>query len=138
MRVVIFHCKQYQTKIEQFSNRPSNIKPEEIRKKEKDYRDCIAVLITVEKDDDIKKITPRISEEIIKASNEMEEKNTVLLPFAHLSNNLASSEKTIQMLNSIEAELKNKLDVKRDHFGSHKELLLDIYGHPGNARYREF
>ena len=38
----------------------------------------------------------------------------------------------------IEENLKKEFNVMRAHFGSHKELLLDIYGHPGNARYREF
>jgi len=62
----------------------------------------------------------------------------VILPFAHLSNNLAKAKDGIKIVSFIEENLKKEFNVMRAHFGSHKELLLDIYGHPGNARYREF
>jgi threonyl-tRNA synthetase len=71
-------------------------------------------------------------------SQEVKHKNIVILPFAHLSNNLANSEDGIKAIDFIEEKLKQDYHVIRAHFGSHKSLLLDIYGHPGNARYREF
>jgi threonyl-tRNA synthetase len=80
-----------------------------------------------------------ISNEIIKFSEETKHKNVFLCPFAHLSNNLANSEDALTILEAIVEGLKN-LDVQltQGHFGSDKELLIHLYGHPGNARYREF
>jgi len=71
-------------------------------------------------------------------SKEVGHKNIILLPFAHLSNRLADSGKSLKILVNLESLLKKDFNVIRSHFGSHKSLLLDIYGHPGNVRYREF
>jgi len=76
--------------------------------------------------------------EVAKMSQEVGHKNIVILPFAHLSNNLAKVKEGIKAITLIEEKLKENYNVIRAHFGSHKSLLLDIYGHPGNARYREF
>lgn len=138
MRSLLFHCKDYKTKIIKLANRPYNISPEKIKGNGKECKDCIVVLITVEKGDDAVKIIPKFSEEIKKMSDEIKHKSVVILPFAHLSNNLASAEEGIDLINNLEKSLKKELEVIRDHFGSHKELLLSLYGHPGNARYREF
>ena len=61
---------------------------------------------------------------------EVQNNTIVLLPFAHLSNNLAPYAQGIQIISSIEEILKTEFTVYRAHFGSHKELLLDVYGHP--------
>lgn len=62
----------------------------------------------------------------------------VILPFAHLSNNLAEPKVGLSIIKEIESTLKNKLEIVAAHFGSNKSFLLEIYGHAGNARYREF
>ena len=138
MRALLFHCKRYNTKIDRLSNRPEKISPEEVKKKSQSAKDCIVSLITVEEKDNLKKVCPQISKEISKMSKEIGHPNIVILPFAHLSNKLADSKKGISAINEIEKNLKENHNVIRAHFGSHKSLLLDLYGHPGNARYREF
>jgi len=120
------------------SNRPEDITPEEVQEKEQNCKDCVVVLVTLEKNDDIEKVSFELSKEVAKMCEEVGHKNVVILPFAHLSNNLANAKDGIKAMNAIEKELKKKYNVLRAHFGSHKELLLDVYGHPGNARYREF
>jgi threonyl-tRNA synthetase len=137
MRALLLHCKQYGIKIGKMSNRPEDIAPEEVQEKEQNCKDCVVALITVEKNDDVEKSSAIISEEVSQMCQEVGHNNVVVLPFAHLSNNLAKSEDGIKIISSIENSLKKKFNVFRAHFGSHKELLLDIYGHPGNARYRE-
>lgn len=63
----------------------------------------------------------------------------VVFPFADLSSSLASSSEGLRTLLLVEECLKkDSFDVRRGHFGSHKELLIDVYGHPGNVRFREF
>ncbi|MGV8169036.1 MAG: threonyl-tRNA synthetase editing domain-containing protein [Candidatus Nanoarchaeia archaeon] len=140
MRTLMFHCRNYSVKIGKLANRPKGIKPEEIKEKEQHCKDCVVVLLTVETNDHPEKIIPKLTEEIEKASRDTGHKNIVLLPFAHLSKNLASSDeaiKTIDLLEAILSEDKN-LKVIRGHFGSDKELMIDVFGHKGNARYREF
>lgn len=119
------------------SNRPEDITPEEISEKEQYCKDCIVALITVEKGDSVK-TSFNLSEEIAKMCQEVGHRMVVLLPFAHLSNNLANTNEVIKIISSTKENLSMNFDVLKAHFGSHKQLLLDIYGHPGNARYREF
>lgn len=138
MRSLLFHCKDYGIKITKMANRPKNIINETVCEKEQKCNNCVVALITVEKNDNIKDSIPKLANEIIKMSEEINHKKDVLLPFAHLSNNLADARTSIQALSELEKTLKQKLSIIRAHFGSHKELLLNIYGHPGNARYREF
>ena len=120
------------------SDCPEDITPEEVSEKEQHCKDCVVALVTIEKDDDVKKTSSGLSEEVAKMCQEVGHKNIVILPFAHLSNNLAKAKDGIKIISLIEENLKKEFDVMRAHFGSHKELLLDIYGHPGNARFREF
>ena len=138
MRSILFHCKEYKTKITRLANRPYAITPEKMENKERNCSDCIVVFFTVEKGDDSSKILPRLIEEIKIMSKEIKCDRVVILPFAHLSNNLALAEEGIAFINKLEILLNKDFIVTRDHFGSHKELLLNLYGHPGNARYREF
>ena len=137
MRALLFHCKEYGVKLKSISNRAGGI-TEKVQEKEQKCKDCVVALVTVEKNDDIEKTSSSLSEEVIKMCQEVGHKNVVILPFAHLSNNLANAKNGINVVSLIEDKLKKKVDLIRAHFGSHKELLLDIYGHPGNARYREF
>jgi threonyl-tRNA synthetase len=138
MRVLLFHCRDYVTRVERLSNKPDGIEPEEVKEREQKCRDCLVCLVTVEKRDDIKKVSLNLAKEISKMSREVGHKNVVLLPFAHLSNKLSGTKKGIKVLDLIEKRLKKKFKVVRAHFGSHKSLLLDVYGHLGNVRYREF
>lgn len=138
MRALLFHCKQYGVKIVGISTRPKDIIPEEVKEKDQDCRDCVVVFVTVEKNDEVEKTSSALSEEVAKMCKEVGHKNIVLFPFAHLSNNLAKTTDGITIISHVENILKKDFDVIRAHFGSHKELLLHTYGHPCNARYREF
>ena len=141
MRSILFHCKEYKTKITRLANRPEAITPEKMKHKDKnciDCIDCIVVLVTIEKGDEPSDIIPKLIEEINIMSREIKRDKVVILPFAHLSNNLSSAKDGIDFVSKLETSLSKGFMVIRDHFGSHKELLLDLYGHPGNARYREF
>jgi threonyl-tRNA synthetase len=140
MKALLFHCKNYSVKVDRLANRPEDITPEEVNEKEQHCKDCVVALITVEKQDDLDRVCPAVVSEIIKMSFEVGHGNVVVLPFAHLSNNLANAKEGLAALKLIEISLKKEktLSVLRAHFGSHKELLLDVFGHPGNARFREF
>jgi len=137
MRALLFHCRNYFVKLERIANRPIDIKPEEIKYKEQSSKDCVVALITVEDKDNPDVVVEKLSKELKAMAKDVGQNTVVLLPFAHLSNDLADTKKALKTLDNLEKSLK-EFAVLRAHFGSHKELLLDIYGHPGNARYREF
>ena len=81
-----------------------------------------------------------MTKEIVKFCAETNETHVVLAPFAHLSSNLVPFKFGISFFDSLEKELSRheSLRVSRVHFGSDKDLLIHLFGHPGNARYREF
>lgn len=138
MRALLLHCKNYQIQIESLATRPKNVKPEVIHEKEQRVQKCVVILLTVESSDKIKQVVPLLREEIIKMCKDVGHLKVVLVPFAHLSRSLADSDTTCEAITEIENGLKKEFSVFRAHFGSHKELLLHMYGHPGNVRYREF
>lgn len=138
MKVLLLSCKHFNTKIKKLATRPESIKPEPINKKEYYTDKSIVVLITVEREDNIKDISNKLLEDIKTFSKDTGIKTIVLFPFGHLSNNLASSEETIGFLDLLENKLTDGFEIVRIHFGSHKSLFLDVFGHQGNVRFREF
>ena len=138
MRSILFHCKKFNANITGLSTRGVEVEPEEVSKNEYEQKNCIVAFITVEQGDDLEKILPRMAKEIEKFCKETNEKEIVLAPFAHLSNNLAPFKIGISFFEQLEKILKDKFKVMRTHFGSDKDLMIHLFGHPGNARYREF
>ena len=140
MKALLFHAEEYGAKFHSFSNRPKGIFCEEVGDKENQFcKNCVVVFITVEKGDSKAKVSRGIVKEIKKMCGEVKRDKVVVLPFAHLSNNLCEPKRGFEILQGIEAALKKSgLKVVRTHFGSNKSLHLDVYGHAGNVRYREF
>jgi hypothetical protein len=96
MKVLMFHCKRFKYKITGYSNRPKNIKPERIENKSESSKNCILSFVTIEEsDENLKELSFNLSTEILKFAKETKTKNAVICPFAHLSNNLANSERAI-------------------------------------------
>lgn len=124
-------------KVGLLANRPQDVKPEAVDEPEQSQTDCIVALVTVEKSDSPDSVQ-FLQDDIKKMSQDIGHKHVVILPFAHLSNNLADSEDALKLLESLKEGLKSELEVKRSHFGSHKEFMVDVFGHPGNVRFREY
>lgn len=138
MKSLIFHCKEYKSSFVKLADRPKKIEPEEVKKDGITNSNCIAVFICVEEGDSIENQVLPLIEEIRKIAKDLGRYNIQITPFAHLSNKLASSKEAMAALNLIEEKLQQDFEVLRDHFGSHKTLLLDVFGHAGNVRFREF
>ena len=83
-------------------------------------------------------ILEKTKEEIKNFAEDTKSKNIVIMPFVHLSNNIADSKKSMESINYIEDNLKNDFKILKSHFGYHKELLLHTFGHKTNVRFREF
>ena len=137
MRSILFHCKRVESVITGLSTRPENIVHEDVIEKSQCAYNCIFVLLTVENGDCENKAVS-LSKEIINFMKDTGHQSVFLCPFAHLSNNLASSLDARKILSETVFLIKNVCTLVEGHFGSDKELLIHLFGHPGNARYREF
>lgn len=123
MRMLIMHCKEFQA---------VNSKTAE----KQNRGDSVVAMFSVEENDSPGSIQ-RAIKEIKKASLEHKQSSIVLFPFAHLSNKLASPEKAKEFAEKINEGLQS-FEVIQTPFGISKEILLHIYGHQGNVKYREF
>lgn len=96
----------------------------------------LTILVTLEPKDTINSIRVLISE-IKKSCKDFGEKSVVLFPFSHLSNNLMEKQKAKKLFFKLNNLMKKtKLNSLALEFGTDKEFLLDVYGHPGNVRLR--
>lgn len=109
-------------------------------KKENKINEALVILIAVEKtDSDVKKIVEKLVENILDISKQVNAKNIVLYPYAHLSSNLSSPEIAIEVLKEAEKSLKKipELKVVRAPFGYYKEFEMKVKGHPLSELSRE-
>ncbi|MFA5877770.1 MAG: threonyl-tRNA synthetase editing domain-containing protein [Candidatus Staskawiczbacteria bacterium] len=137
MKILMWHCKIFDVNITGVSDRPKTIQPEEQRAGNERMENCIVAMITIEVQDDGSK-AENGQKEIIKFADDTKVKNIVLMPFVHLSNNIADSKVSVELIDLIEVGLKDKFSILKSHFGYHKELLLYTFGHKTNVRFREF
>jgi hypothetical protein len=137
MKALLCHCRNYRSEVKKLSTTPEGITPEPLGERVSEATDAVVALVTVETGDDIKHQAPLLAEEIRKMCADTGHSNIVLFPFGHLSNKLADSKTTMQFFDLLEEELTD-MHSQRTHFGSDKKLLLDVFGHKGNMRYREF
>ncbi|MCA9352070.1 hypothetical protein KC866_01640 [Patescibacteria group bacterium] len=139
MKSLITHCRNFKSEFDGFADRPQGIVPQELKEDKWQETEAVVAFITVEDRDRIKEVSQLMVEELYLIANEFGRKKVVLIPFAHLSSNIANYKDALSFLDYLEEGLKQKeLDITRVHFGSHKSLLLDIPGHTGNIRFREF
>ena len=108
--------------------------------KEITVKDCLVILTAVEKPDEsnVKKISEKLVNEIKNIASQVKTKNIVLYPYAHLSSNLASPSKALEILKTSETLLKKDFKVTRAPFGYYKSFELKCKGHPLSELSREF
>ncbi|MFA4953324.1 MAG: threonine--tRNA ligase [Candidatus Pacearchaeota archaeon] len=116
---------------------------DELSEKEKkggEVKDALAVLTAVEKTDtDVKSVVEKLVESIKEIAEQINVKNIVLYPYAHLSQDLASAELAIEVLEEAAKSLvKNKFNVFRAPFGYYKEFEMKVKGHPLSELSRSF
>lgn len=111
----------------------------EKEKQEKEIKDCLVVLTAIEKgDENIKLIVEKYIENIKDIAKQVNTKNIVIYPYAHLSKDLSSPEIAQEILAKAEEQLKKeKFSVTRAPFGYYKEFELKVKGHPLSELSRE-
>lgn len=109
----------------------------EFEKKGKEVKEALVVFIAVEKSDkDVKNISEKLIENIKDIAKQVNAENIVLYPYAHLSNDLGSPEKAIEILEETKKKLK-EFNVSKAPFGYYKEFELKVKGHPLSELSRE-
>ena len=138
MRALILHANNFATEVIAKSNWPKGIEPEKKKSITENMKECLVVFFCVERKDNEKQVGV-LYQEILKTANEVKTTNVMIAPFVHLSKNIAKPKVAKDLYEKLMKKFtKTKFKVKSPHFGYHKSLLLDIKGHPGSFRYREF
>ena len=99
-------------------------------------KECLVVMIAVEKSDTPDKTVKKLIENIKDVSDQIKTKNIVLYPYAHLSKNLGPPNIAIEILNKTAKGLK-EFKVTQAPFGYYKEFELKVKGHPLSELSRE-
>ena len=108
-------------------------------KKPKEFSNVINLWICIEKEDKEQYLKSLIKR--IKDLNKQFYKlnHIVVLPFAHLSNNLAHPQKSRELLSKLVDLLKKeKFQVDIISFGTHKNFNFEMPGQPAAVSYFEF
>jgi len=105
------------------------------QKLEGEAKECLVVMIAVEKGDS-KTTISELVKSIKKIAEDVKTKNIVLYPYAHLSSNLGSPATAVEILNETAKKLKG-FKVVQAPFGYYKTFELKVKGHPLSELSRE-
>ncbi len=135
MKILLLHCDYIKFKpLKKALKKIEDLKD----KSEKKVDECLVVLSAVEKSDsDVKKVVEELVKNVKDVGSQVNVKNVVLYPYAHLSSNLSSPEIAVKVLEGAENELKKSFKVVRAPFGYYKEFELKVKGHPLSELSRE-
>jgi threonyl-tRNA synthetase len=111
--------------------------PEKLMKGES-VKEALVIFTAVEKvDKNVDKVVDKFVESVKDIAGKVNAKNIVLYPYAHLSNDLASPEVAVNVLEGAEKKLKKDFNVVRAPFGYYKEFEMKVKGHPLSELSRE-
>ena len=132
MKILSLHCDYIRFKpLKKALKHPEELKG----KKEQEIKEALVILTAVEKGDSS---ADELVESIKDIAKQVNAKNIVLYPYAHLSSNLANPEIAVKILKDAESKLKKeKFKVSRAPFGYYKEFELKVKGHPLSELSRE-
>ena len=135
MKILSLHCDYIR-----FQAKKKAIKDAEVASdKETEVKEPLVILTAVEKSDEknTDEISRKLSKEISDIAKQVNSKNIVLYPYAHLSSNLASPQKALEILKMTEKLLSKDFKVTRAPFGYYKSFELKCKGHPLSELSRE-
>ena len=136
MKLLLIHSDfiEYEVKEKAIPN------PEALITKKDRLDEALTVFIAVEKVDEKSPIqtVEEAAQEIIKTAEQLQVKNIMLYPYAHLSSDLASAKSGKDILVLLEQEVKKQnFTVKRSPFGWYKAFIISCKGHPLSELSRE-
>jgi len=103
------------------------------------FKNVVAVFACIELGDDMIHVRTAVKE-IMTYLQMIRQKNVVVIPFVHLSSNIAQPQDAIRNINEMIHSLRSAgADVCEASFGFHKDFELHsfrAYGHPGSVCFR--
>jgi len=106
-------------------------------KKGEKVKECLVVLTAIEEGDNIRNSVKELVKNIKDVAGQVNVKDIVLYPYAHLSSNLASPDVAVEILKGAGKELGKSFNVTSAPFGYYKEFELKVKGHPLSELSRE-
>ena len=106
------------------------------QKLEGESKECLVVMVAVEKNDSLK-LVPEFVKSTKKIATDVKAENIVLYPYAHLSSNLGKPSLAVKILNQAAKDLSG-YNIVRAPFGYYKTFELKVKGHPLSELSREF
>lgn len=96
-----------------------------------DYSNVLVVFTTIESRDD-ENIIDNAIKEVGKVIKQVKPSIIVIYPYAHLSSDLASPSRALELFKLFEDKARNTYDLRVDRapFGWYKEFMIECYGHP--------
>lgn len=137
MKILSLHCDYIKFKplkkalknVEELSDK---------EKSEKTVKETLVIMTAVEKgDENISVMADKLAENVKDLAKQVQAKNVVLYPYAHLSNNLAAPDVAAKVLEEAEKKLKKSFNVTKAPFGYYKEFEFKVKGHPLSELSRE-
>lgn len=128
MRILAIHADSMSYR----ANRKTKI-AEEIETKEDSMEDCVVLLSSVEKLDEVNPalVVEAAKKEIIDRLEKLKVTRVMIFPFAHLTSTLGSPAVALAILKGLETKLREAgIEVKRAPFGWYKEYNIKSKGHP--------
>ena len=137
MKILSLHCDYIKFKpLKKALKKIGELSEKE--KKGESVKEVLVILTAIEKgDSDIKKVVEKFVENVRDISKQVNVKNVVLYPYAHLSSELASPEVAVKVLEGAEKKLGKNFKVVKAPFGYYKEFELKVKGHPLSELSRE-
>lgn len=137
MKALICHVSELSYEDKQRSNRPAELIVEGDEPQVGEFGDAVVAFVTVEIDDHVGDATS-MAEEVARAAIDVGSSVVVVMPFAHLSSDLAKAPLAKALLKTIGESLRDRFDVTVVTFGFHKrlQLTIDILGHKGSVAFR--
>ena len=100
--------------------------------------DLVVILVAVEEGDD-SAIVKFAAQEIKKYMQSIKNSKLLVYPYSHLSSNLASPRKALEIVNSMKEEVMNEgLEVSRAPFGWTKSFSVRVKAHPLAENFRVY
>ncbi|MBA7640241.1 hypothetical protein ES703_47906 [subsurface metagenome] len=106
-------------------------------KKGEKVKESLVVLTAVEKTDSVEESVKELVKNIKDVAGQLNVKDIVLYPYAHLSSNLASPGVAVEVFKGAGEELGKNFNVTSAPFGYYKEFELKVKGHPLSELSRE-
>ena len=133
------HLKKNYYKDRRYATKPNNIYKFRKTKEENLFKNVVCVWLCVEQEDIDEYVKEAAGRVDVMNKNFYNEGHILVMPFAHLSNNLAKPSLATSVIKDFAEKLRKKnYKVSVGSFGTNKDFLFEIYGHPASVSFFEF